>query len=67
METVVEDVTCVPPLAAVYHPWNVYPVLVGVGSVPYVDPYVTVMLLVDTVPPFALKVIVDCIGPAQCA
>ena len=37
-------------------PINVYPVLVGVGRVPYVESYVTSLLCGETVPPFASKV-----------
>ena len=51
----VVDVIFVPPLDAVYQPWNVYPVLVGVGIDPYVELYVTVVLAVETLPPFALN------------
>ena len=49
----------VPPLDAVNHPLNVYPVRVGVGNVPYVESYVTLLLAVDTLPPFALNVTVN--------
>ena len=48
--------TLEPPLVDVYHPLNVYPLLVGVGNVPYVLPYVIVLLVGLTLPPFALYV-----------
>ena len=41
LDTMVAAVTCVPPDEAVNHPLNVYPVQIGVGSVPYADPKVT--------------------------
>ena len=56
--TLVVDSTFVPPLDAVYQPLNVHPVRVGVGNVPYVESYVTLLLAVDTLPPFALNVTV---------
>ena len=45
MLTVVLLVICVPPEDAVYQPTKCFPVgdFVGVGSVPYVLPYVTVI------------------------
>jgi hypothetical protein len=51
-------VICVPPDAAVNHPVNEYPVLVGVGSVPNAVPTVLVALVGDTLPPLAFHVIV---------
>ena len=56
--TVVSSVICVPPVADVNQPANVYPVFVAVASVPYFPSYVTVLLLADAVPPFASYVIV---------
>ena len=47
----------VPPLADVYHPANVYPVLVGSGSGPYFEPFVTVFSVWVTDPPFASNLI----------
>ena len=49
---VVLVVTCVPPVIFVYHPSNEYPVLVTVGNVPYVFPYVNVFVCCYGVPPF---------------
>jgi hypothetical protein len=64
--TFVEDVIFVPPVAAVYHPLNVYPAFVGVGSMPYALPYVTSMLVTSILPPFGLKLTVYVRG-VQCA
>ena len=52
------DVIFSPPDADVYHPSNVYPVLVEVGKSPYLELYVTVLLVVETFPPLALNVTV---------
>ena len=41
-----------------YHPANVYPVLLGVGSVPYVSSYVTVFVAGVTSQLFASKLTV---------
>ena len=57
--TVVEFVICVPPLADVYHPRNVYPLALIVASEAYVEPYVTFIVDFDGVPiPFELNVTV---------
>ena len=40
------------------HPAKVYPERVGVGSVPYVESYVTVFVVGETEPPFGLNVTV---------
>jgi len=56
LDTVVLEVIFVPPVLEVYHPSNEYPVLVGVGRVPYVELYVTVLLVVLDDPPFAFRV-----------
>ena len=61
-----EFVICVPPLASVYQPINLYPVLVGVGKVPYSESNVTFLLEGDTFPPFALNVTIYVLG-VQCA
>ena len=45
-----------------FHPLNAYPARVGVGSVPYALPYVTVALVGVTLPPFALYVTVYVLG-----
>ena len=47
--TALEAVIFVPPLAAVYQPSNVCPGQTGTGRVPYVESYVTVLLVCDTV------------------
>jgi hypothetical protein len=39
--TCVDEITFVHHSLAVYHHWNVYPVLFGVGNSPYVASYVT--------------------------
>jgi hypothetical protein len=58
--TTVEDVTSVPPDAAVYQPSNVYPFLVTVGSVPYVSLKYTVLLVGEGVdPPLLSNVTVE--------
>jgi hypothetical protein len=58
--TIVADVTSVPvPPAPVHHPAKVYPARVVVARVPYVRPFVTVILVgLAVVPPCALNVIV---------
>jgi len=63
--TTVFAVILVPPVAAVYQPTNVWPVLVGVGKVPTVEPEVTVLDVGFTEPPLGLKVTVNC-GGAGC-
>ena len=55
MDTLVVVVTIFPPVADVYHPSKIYPERAGVGKVPYVLPYTTFLLVVPTVPPFALN------------
>ena len=47
-----------PPLADVYQPSKPYPVRVGVGKSSYVESYVTLLVEVETDPPFALNVTV---------
>ena len=70
IETFVADVTCVPPLASVNQPSNlyVYPasVRVDVGKSPYVESYVTVFDVGDTLPPFASNATVYSFA-VQCA
>ena len=44
----------VPFVSSVYHPLNVYPLLVGVGNSPYVLSYFICLLVGVTVPPVAL-------------
>jgi hypothetical protein len=57
--TVDADVIWVPPLDAVNHPLNVNPLLDVVASVPYVEPFVTTLLVgLGVVPPLALNVTV---------
>jgi len=53
--TVLELKICVPPVLALVlnQPAKVYPVLVGVGSVPKVDPGIRFELVGETEPPFA--------------
>ena len=53
--TVVEFVICVPPLADVYHPRNVYPLALIVASEAYVEPYVTFIVDFDGVLALAQK------------
>ena len=48
---VVDGETFVPPLLAVYQPWNVWPVRVAVGRLPYWLPYCTVLDDSDALPP----------------
>ena len=65
--TFVDDVVSLPPLAAVYQPLNVYPVRVGVGIVPYVESYVTLMVVGETDPSLASSVTVISGTTVQCA
>jgi len=53
--TSVLSITLFPPVTAVYQPLNVYPVLVGVGKLPYVPVYITVLFPgLNAFPPFTL-------------
>nr|MBR6099688.1 hypothetical protein [bacterium] len=54
--TCVDEITFVHHSLAVYHHWNVYPVLFGVGNSPYVASYVTSFVKYATSQLFASKV-----------
>jgi hypothetical protein len=47
---------CVPPFFSVNQPVKIEPILVGVGSGPYVEPAVTSLVSGLTVPPWASRV-----------
>ncbi len=63
--TVESSVICVPPEAAVHHPWNVNPVLDALGRGEYLPPTTYSAVAVEHAPPLGANVTV-CNTPAVC-